>query len=402
MDPEFTHDPNRAYARLREQAPLVRIGTPGAPPVWLVTRCADVRSMLSDPEIVVDHANVPGNEGTSLMDQLLGALDLPDDFRAEFRTYARNMMFVDGDEHARLRKLILPAFAVKRIKALRPAIEEMSARLLDALAAKGGGDLIEEYSSPLTGTVICELIGFDRADHPRVRKLMRSYADGDIHFSGREMVECTKELIARRRAEPADDLISTLVRTRDETGDRLSEDEMVAMVLLLIMNGHHSTSFFIPASVVALFRNPDQLALLRAEPELMPDAIEELLRVANPVPVTSPRYATRDMELSGCPVRKGETLTGSFFAANFDPRAFPDPERLDLRRERRRGEGHVSFGAGPHYCTGAALAKLETDVALRHLLLDRDTLEIAVPLDELEYTDATLGVHMLAGLPVWL
>ncbi|MGW2707272.1 cytochrome P450 family protein [Streptomyces sp. NPDC001340] len=402
MDPEFTHDPIGAYGRLRENSPLVRIGNPGAPPVWLVTRCDDVKAALSDPRFVTDYSNVPGHHGLGVVDQMLAVYDLPEEFREEFRGYANNMMFVDGKDHARLRRLVTPAFAVRRIKALRPGMEEISAQLLDTLAAKGGGDLLEEYSSPLTGTVICELIGIDKADQPHMRKLMNDYANGDVVSSAQGMVECAKELIARRRTEPAEDMISTLVRTRDESGDQLSEAEMIAMVLLLVWAGHHSTSHFIPNAVLTLFDHPEQLERLCAAPEFLPHAIDELMRLANPVPLASPRYATEDVEFAGVQVRRGEALTGSYLSANYDPRVFPDPERCDLGREMKRGQGHVSFGAGPHYCVGAALAKLESEVALGDLLLNRDGLELAVKREELEYTDSTLGVHLLARLPVRL
>ncbi|MEU0602281.1 cytochrome P450 [Streptomyces sp. NPDC006393] len=401
-NPEFTDDPIGAYARLREQSPLVRIGFPGGPPVWLITRNEDVKAALSDPRLVVDYSNVPGHQGPGIADQMVAALDLPD----EFVPYvAANMMLKDGKEHARQRRLVTPAFSVRRIKALRPRIEEISARLLDALAAKGSGDLIEDYSSPLTGTVICELIGIDEADQPQVRKWMNEYTapDADLAASGRAMVDHIKKLIARRRAEPAQDMISTLVQTSDENGDRLSEDEIVSMVLLVVNNGHHSTSHFIPNAVLALFDHPDQLALLRARPEALPHAVSELMRVANPVPTAGPRYATEDMEFAGVPIRKGDALTGSYLSANYDPRVFPEPERCDVERVLKRGQGHLSYGAGPHYCPGAALADLEARIALDHLLIQRDSLEIAVSRDALRYTEATPGgARLLNALPVRL
>ncbi|WP_431041559.1 cytochrome P450 family protein [Streptomyces sp. P1-3] len=398
MNPEFADDPVGAYARLREKSPLVRIGHPGGPPVWLITRCEDVKAALSDPRLVVDYSSVPGHQGRSLVDEMVEAANLPDDFR----DYAGNMMYQDGKEHARLRRLVTPALTVRRIKALRPRMEKTSARLIDALAQKGSGDLIEEYSSPLTGTVICELIGIDEADQPQMREWMHDYANGDQAASAQGMVEYTKKLIERRRAAPTDDMISTLVQTSDEDGDRLSEAEIIGLVLLLVIAGHHSTAHFIPNAVVALFDHPDQLALLRAKPEALPHAIDELLRIANPLPIAAPRYATEDLEFAGVSICKGEALTGSFQSANYDPRVFPEPERFNVERVMKRGEGHLSFGAGPHYCIGAALARLEGEIALDHLLLKRDSLEITVSRDDLSYTDISLGLRMLAELPVRL
>lgn len=401
-NPEFTDDPISAYGRLREKSPLVRIGFPGGPRVWLITRNQDIKAALSDPRLVVDYSNVAGHQGPSVVDQMVAALDLPD----EFRPYvAANMMLKDGQDHARQRRLVTPVFTARRMKALRPRIEEISAQLLDALAHKGSGDLIKDYSSPLTGTVICELIGIDAADQPQVRAWMNEYTNpaGDLAASARSMVDHIKELIKRRRAEPAQDMVSTLVRTSDEDGDRLSEDEIISMVLLMVNNGHHSTSHFIPNAVLALFDHPDQLALLRARPEAMPHAVHELMRVANPVPAAGPRYATEDMEFAGVPIRKGDALTGSLLSANYDPRVFPDPERCDVQRVLQRGQSHLAYGAGPHYCTGGALANLEAEIALDHLLLKRDTLEIAVNRADLRYTEATPGgARLLDALPVRL
>ncbi|MFE7183929.1 cytochrome P450 [Streptomyces erythrochromogenes] len=399
LDPEFTDDPIGAYARLREMSPLVRIGFPGGPPVWLITRNEDIGTALSDPRLVVDYQNVPGHQGPSLADHAIAALDLPD----EFRDYlAANLMLVDGQYHSRLRRLVTPAFSARRMKALRPRIEEISAQLIDALVEKGSGDLIEEYSSPLTGTVICGLIGIDEADQPQVRKWMNDYANAnaDIAASIRSLVDHVKKLIERRRAEPADDMISVLVQKGDEEGDQLTEAEIVSLVLVVVNNGHHSTAHFIPNAILTLFENPDQLALLRAKPEALPHAMYELMRVANPVPLAGPRYATEDMEFAGVPICKGDALTGSLHSANYDPSVFPDAERCDLERVPKRKESHVAFGAGPHYCLGAMLAYIEGEVALDHLLLQRDTLEIA---GSLTYHEPVAGgARPLSAFPVRL
>ncbi|MFF2190821.1 cytochrome P450 [Streptomyces sp. NPDC058155] len=402
MKPEFTDDPICAYARLREKAPLVRVGYPGGPASWLITRNGEVKAALSDPRLVTNYGNVPGHQGPSVADLMVATLDMPEEFR-DF--LAANMMLQDGEYHARLRRLVTPAFTARRIKALRPRIEEISARLLDALAKKGSGDLIEEYSSPLTGTVICELIGIEEADQPQVRKWMNDYADAgaDLAASARGMLEYLQKLIERRRAEPADDMISMLVQASDEDGDRLSESEIISLVLVVVNNGHHSTAHFIPNALLALFDNPDQLALLRARPDALPHAMDELMRIANPVPTAGQRYATEDLEFAGVPIRKGEALTGSFLSANYDPRVFPEPERCDVERVVKRGEGHLSFGAGPHYCIGATLANLEGEIALDHLLLQRDSLEVTVSRDDLKYTEATPGgARLLSALPVRL
>jgi cytochrome P450 len=331
-----------------------------------------------------------------VVDEMVASLDMPD----SFREYVYGMTLVDGKAHNRLRRLVLPAFSVRRIKAMRPRLERISDELIEALAAKGTGDLLEDYSAPLTGMVICELIGIDVPDQPKMRQWMHDFTAGDYADSAEGMVNCSKELIKRRRAEPKEDLISTMITTSDQAEDGLSEAEMIGLILLLVNAGHQSTAHFIPNAVLALFDHPDQLARLRAEPEMMPTAIDELMRIGNPLPFATPRYAIEDLEFAGMPIRKGEALTASFQAANYDPDYFDDPDRFHIDRDMPRGHSHLSFGAGPHYCLGAALARLEGTIALDHLLLQRDTLELAVPRDEIGYADVNLGLRLLAGLPV--
>jgi cytochrome P450 len=400
LSSEFEEDPIGAMARLREMSPLVRIGFPGGPPVWLITRNEGVRAALSDPRLVADFSNVPGHQGPSMADQMAAVFDLPDEYRD---AAAANMMLQDGEYHARLRRLVAPAFTGRRIRALRPRIEDISARLVDALAQKGSGDLIAEYSSPLTGTVVCELVGIDEADQPQVRAWMNEFADANLATNSWGLFEYTKELIKRRRAEPRDDMISTLVQTTDADGDRLSEVEIIALVLVVVNNGHHSTAQFIPNAVLTLLDNPDQLALLRARPEALPHAIDELMRVANPVPLAGTRYATEDLEFAGFSVCRGDALTGSLQSANYDPRAFAEPERCDVERVLKPGAGHLSYGAGAHRCIGAALANLEGEIALNHLMLQRDSLELTVSRAKLRYSEPIPGgARLLAEFPVRL
>ncbi len=397
-DPDFMDDPVRTYARLRDRSPMVRIGLPGSPPTWLVTRFEDVRALLADQRFVVDIERVPGHEDGGIVNQLMAAYGLPE----EFRPYAANMTFLDGKDLSRLRRLVTPVFSARRIKAMRPRVEEIVGDLTAGLAEAGGGDVIGELSSPLTSTVICDLIGVDAEDQPRVREWMHAYTAGDYATSAMAMVGYFRELVARRRAEPTDDMISMLIASGEDSGDRLSEAEIIAMALLMVNNGHLSTAHFIPNSVLLLFDHPDQLARLRAEPELMPKAIHELMRVTNPATLATPRYATEDLDFAGITVRRGEALIASLQSANFDPNRFRDPERFDITRDPGRAESHIAFGAGPHYCLGAALGRLEGEVALTELLLRRTGLALAVPRERLEYTDAALGVRLLRQLPVRL
>ncbi|MGV9315003.1 cytochrome P450 family protein [Streptomyces sp. NPDC003691] len=402
LNPEFEDDPVGAFARLRETAPLVRIGFPGGPRVWLITRSEEFKEAWSDPRLVTNAANVPGHDGPSIADQALTALDVPEEL---LRYFTSNLMLQDGGDHSRLRRLVAPAFTVRRIKALRPGIEEISARLLAGLAAKGSGDLLQEYATPLTGAVICELVGIDEADQPQVRQWMDEYAniDADFATSAAGLFAYTKKLIARRRAEPADDMISTLVHTVDEDGDRLSEDEIISMVGVLVNGGYHSTAHFIPNAVLTLLENPAQLELLRARPDALPHALDELMRIANPIPSAGPRYAVEDMELAGVRIRRGDAVTGSLQAVNYDPRVFSEPERCNVERVLKRGGGHLAFGAGPHRCIGASLAELEGEVAVDHLFLRNRTLELAVRREDLKYREIIPGgARLYSSFPVRL
>ncbi|WP_329550927.1 cytochrome P450 [Streptomyces sp. NBC_00696] len=402
LAPEFEDDPIGAFARLREKAPLVRIGFPGGPPVWLITRSEEFKAAWSDPRLVTNISNVPGQEGPSIADQALASLDVPDEL---MRYFTSNLMLQDGQDHSRLRRLVAPAFSVRRIKALRPRIEQISAQLIEAFAQKGSGDLLREYATPLTGAVICELVGIDEPDQPQIRQWMDEYAniDRDFTTSALSLFDYTKKLIERRRAEPADDMISTLVQTMDADGDHLTEDEIISMVGVLVNGGYHSTAHFIPNAVITLLDNPDQLALLRARPEALPHAINELMRIANPIPSAGPRYASEDMELAGVPICKGDAVTGSLQSVNYDPRVFAEPERCQVERVLKRGEGHLAFGSGPHRCIGAALAELEGEIALDHLFLKRDTLELAVDISELRYRELIPGgARLFSKLPVRL
>ncbi len=403
LAPEFEEDPIGSLARLRERAPLVRVGFPGGQRVWLITRGEVIKKVLSDPLFVVDASKVPGHEGPSITEQMLESLELSDELSQYF---GANMMLEDGQSHLRLRRVLAPAFTVRRLQALRPRINEVSAELLDALTGKGSGDLLHEYAAPLTIAVICGLIGIDEADQPRIQKWMGEYAKAEADFTRSLLGLCEhlKELMERRRARPESDMISTLVRAVDADDVEFSEADAVSMTVTLVNASYHAMNDFILNAVLVLQDNPDQLALLRADPGALPHAVDELMRVASSISNAGPRYATQDMEVDGIPIRRGDALTGSLHAANFDPRYFPRPEQCDVRRAPKPGEGHLSFGTGPHRCIGAALANLEGEVAIDHLMLQRDNLELAVGRSELTYSDTMPGgaPRLLTSFPVRL
>ncbi|WP_167473049.1 cytochrome P450 family protein [Nocardia arthritidis] len=398
MDPEFTTNPAAAYGRLREEAPVVPVNFPGvAAPVWLITRYEDVKAALTDPRFVVDRNNVPGLNEPSARDQIMEAMGVPEDLRPHLTT----MVNMDGRAHSRLRTLVSPAFTSRRMDALRSRVEIVAAQLADDLRRKPEPDLLADFSAHLSGTIICELVGVDEADRAEVRGWIQGFAGDDqtrILERARLLVNYTKDLIARRRAEPGDDTISKLLAAEAD-GDQLTDTEIVTMFTMLIQTGYVTTAHFIPNAVVTLLDHPDQLDRLRADPELLPHAVDELLRVAGPITVGTMMYATEDLNLAGTPIRRGDTLAGCLVSANHDPRVFDDPDRFDIARIPASGRNHLAFYYGSHFCLGARLAEVESEVALRELLLARDGLSLAIERNQLEHHPNPIG-NLLVRLPV--
>ncbi|MGW5449883.1 cytochrome P450 family protein [Streptomyces asiaticus] len=400
LGPELTADPYAGYARMREQAPVVSGTLLGGPPMWMVTRYDDVRRVLSDPCFVANPASVPGG-GMDDGPPVLKQMDVPSDV---VDLIAKAMMNLDGAPHARLRKLVSRAFTVRRVAEMRPRIEEITATLLDRMAEAGRDgapvDLVESFCYPVPIAVICELVGIDEADRPqwhrwsRVLSLMQAEHLPTIL---RECADHVLDVIARRRAEPRDDLISALIEAQEEDGDRLSDREMVCLVFTMVTAGHESTTYLLGNSVLALLERPDQLELLRADPSRWQQAVRELMRLG-PTQFAQARYAAEEVELGGVTIPAGSAVVPLLLAANTDPRKYEDPERLDVCR----GAGsHVGFGMGPHYCLGAPLAYQEAEVAL-HALFDRfPGLSLAVEREELPWA-LRPGFTRVAELPLLL
>ncbi|GHE99206.1 cytochrome P450 [Amycolatopsis deserti] len=343
-DPEVLTDPFTAYGRVREQAPLARVGAPGFGPVWAATRHETARAVLSDPRF-------------ELTSNSYQRPDVPEHCRA----YMRTMSEVEGAEHARLRRLVSPAFSARRALDFRPRIEPLVGRLLDDLPAEA--DLLRDFARPLPMEVICELVGIPDEDRARWREYGMAVASGHgpaFAAAIPGVMAGAQAAIARRRVEPGDDVLADLIRAED----RLSDTEMVTLVWHLVLAGQTPANL-IANAVAALLDHPDQLAALRADPGLMPRAVDELIRWCGPTLMTIPRYAREDVELEGAVIREGEAIVAAVAAANRDPRAFADPDRFDVTRP---GGGHLGFGHGPHFCLGAALARVQTEVALSALL----------------------------------
>jgi cytochrome P450 len=366
-----TSDPYALYERLREDAPVRRITGPDGQPAWIVTRYDDVRQALADPRLSLDkkHA-LPGNyRGFSLPP----ALDA-------------NLLNMDPPDHTRIRRFVVQAFTPGRTERLREPIRRTADELLDALAPGGRTDLIAAYAAPLPIAVICELLGVPPGDRRDFREWTDALIAPDPTMPGRakeavvSMLGFFTALIAHKRAEPGDDLLSALITARDGAGDRLSEDELMSLAFLILFAGYENTIQLIGNATLALLRDPDQLAALRADPGRIAGAVEEFLRYEGPALLALRRFPIEDVTIAGVRVPAGETVMLSLASANRDPRRFPRPDRLDLDRDTA---GHLALGHGIHYCLGAPLARLETEIALAALLERLPDLALDVPYEEL-------------------
>ncbi|MEV5981801.1 cytochrome P450 [Streptomyces sp. NPDC052114] len=369
LDPELMADPHGGFKRLREDAPVCLGRTMGGDPAWFVTRAADVRAVLNDPRFVVTNINAAPDAKDPKI-QLVANLGVSE----ELATYIADLLpDRDGADHTRLRRVVAPAFGGRRIANLRPRVTEITDWLLDELEASGPGpvDLINAFAYPLPITVICELVGVPESDRPAWREWGDALLTLDPErFAGalQAMVDQVKELLERRRAEPADDLISAMLEAQAADRDYLTDRDLVKMIITLVNTGHETTAHLLGNAVAGLFAHPDQLDLLRREPERWPVAVHEMMRMWTPVRVTALRYPTEDVEIGGVTIRAGEAVQPVLVSANTDPAEHSAPDTFDVRRrEGVRGEGHVGFGHGIHYCLGAALARQEAEVALSAL-----------------------------------
>ncbi|MFC9752565.1 cytochrome P450 [Streptomyces sp. NPDC056921] len=352
-----------AYEHVRERPGLLRVQMPYGEPAWLVTRYADARLVLGDQRFsraaAASHDEPRQSEG-----QRDGGI-----------------LGMDPPDHTRLRSLVAKAFTVRQVEKLRPQVRELTAGLLDELETAGPpADLVDLFALPLPVAVICRMLGVPTEDRPRFRVWSddalstSSLTAEEFDASREELRSYMAGLIDQHRRAPQDDLMTALIEARDG-GDRLSELELVDLCVGILVAGHETTASQIPNFVLTLLDHPDQLARLRAEPELVPNAVEELLRF---VPLGSgagqPRYATEDIEVGGTLVRAGSPVLVAVGAANRDALRFTAPGVLDIARE---GNQHLGFGHGVHHCLGAPLARLELQEALAALITRFPELRLA-------------------------
>ncbi|MGV9674318.1 cytochrome P450 [Nocardia sp. NPDC003482] len=369
-------DPN--YAILRRKEPVTRVRLPYGGEGWLVTRYDDVKQVLADPRF--SRAKTVGREDIPRMSP---APSRPD-----------SLLSMDPPQHTRLRKLVAKAFTGRRVAALRPHVREIVDGLLDAMERDGApADLVARFALPLPVTVICEMLGVPTEDQHRFRDFSdtvlstTAYTREQIDAGRAELERYLGELVSERRERPTDDLLGALVAARDDE-DRLSESELVNLGIGLLVAGHETTANQLANFTYLLLTQPDRWELLRAHPDLVPGAVEELLRY---VQLGSgggfARVATEDVELHGVTVRAGESVFTNLQAANRDETVFADPETLDLTRNHNP---HIAFGYGAHHCLGAQLARVELQIALGALLRRLPTLRLAVPVENVPWKTGLL------------
>jgi cytochrome P450 len=356
---------------------------------WVAASHAAVSAVLRDPGWSSDHRKATALAAGGFAD-LAGEL------------LSKALIFMDAPDHTRVRGLISKAFTPRSVEQLRPRIAHLTEELLAPLRAAGRFDVIDDFAFPLPVTVICELLGVPSEDRGLFRRFTRDMAvvlDRDVTHeqlgaaagAALSFAAYLVPLFEERRRSPRPDLISALVAA-EEAGDRLGADELLTTVVLLLVAGHETTMNLIGNGVLALLRNPDQLDVLRARPDVMASAVEELLRYDSPVRLTV-RTAEADVTLAGQRVGAGEQVMAMLDAANHDPAVFERPDTLDVTRDARR---HLAFGAGPHFCLGAALARAEAQAALAALVALPD---LQLTTDEPEWRPIAT-FHALQALPV--
>jgi len=381
--PEFKANPYPFYARLRAETPVCPTKLLGQP-TWLVTRYDDVVRLLKDDRFVKDWFPT-----TKWLYRLSGAV-------------TRNMLNKDAPDHTRLRALVHKAFTPSFVERLRDRIQTVCDNSLNELTERGRMDLMRGYALPLPLTIITELLGVPTEYRARFHGLLRTSFSASSALSvlrsipdQRLLARQLRKLIAERRREPRDDLITALVQA-EEAGDKLNEDELVAMIALLLFAGYETTVNLIASGALALIQNPAQRELFRQNPAVADSAIEELLRYTSPVDVASQRFAGEDMTIRSVNISQGDLVVAMIGSANHDESQFSDPDILDLTREPNR---HVAFGQGAHFCIGAPLARLEGQIALTTLFRRFPELRLAQSAESLRWRKSLI-VRGLEELPV--
>ncbi len=397
---EVIANPYPIYSDMRTQDPVhwnEPVGT------WVLTRYSDVIETLRDRRMSVDRISAYSDRIPEPMQEKIAPI---------LHIFSDMMLLSDPPKHTRLRSLANKAFTPRVVDNMRSHIQDIVDQSLDAVEGAGRMDVINDLAYPLPVRVICEMLGVAPEDQDQFKEWTDHLAIflGDIRRAAQhvevaqrsalDMIECLKEIIKECRQNPRDDLISALVAA-EEQGDTFSQDELYSMFVLLQIGGHETTTNLIGNGLLALLQNPDQLLKLRNNPALLETAVEELLRYHSPIQATA-RIATEDLEIGGKPISAGQYISTYLAAANRDPDQFPDPDRLDITRQENR---HLAFSFGPHFCLGAALARLEGQIAIGTVLRRmpqlrlEPPLSVEAPLEEFRWRDNPV-FHGLESLPV--
>lgn len=389
--PEAKANIHATFAQMRHEDPLFcQPGLDGQTMIWFASRYEDVETVLRDDRhFVRDPRNALGD-----------AAPQPNPLEA---LISNHMLNKDWDDHRRLRNLVSQAFTPKIVRALRPRIQEIADELIDAVEAKGQMDLMADFAFHLPTIVIAELLGIPVADRDKFKVWSKAVivpsldADSAAEFMRlmQEFIAYLQALFAARRQHPGDDLTSALL-SAEEDGDRLNEQELFSMMVLLIVAGHETTVSLIGNAIVSLWQHPEQLALLQNNPSLMETAVEEFLRYDGPVERAFVRFVAADVELGGQHLPKGSLVIPLIASANRDETRFANVDRLDITRQPNP---HMGFGKGAHYCLGAPLARLEAEIALNTLLCRLPSMQPALPLNELRWRMSPM-FRSLETLPV--
>lgn len=400
---EYYQNPYPTLAYLRQNEPVHKV-TFGGMSMWITTRYDDTLATLKDDRFT----NVPEDllYGTELPvpNVLKPAANSIMNFvmKQAMGPLMENMLSMDDPDHARLRNLVHRAFTPRLIQNMHGRIQGITNDLLDAAEAKGEMELIEDFALPLPMTVIAEILGVPHEDHDKFRKWSLMITD-DASFDNPLRMTGTIKAFSRymrgqfelRRSEPRDDLLTALVQA-EESGDKLNEDELLGMVMLLLIAGHETTVNLIGNGTFALMQNRDQWNLLQDNPALIKPAIEEFVRYDSPVHFATERFAKHDLELGGATIKKGEMVVLGLGAANRDPAKFENPDTLDIMRTPNK---HLAYGQGVHYCVGAPLARMEASIAFTSLIERFPDLRLAIDSSEVQYRPSFV-LRGLQSLPV--
>lgn len=384
---KFSH-----YKWLRENEPVHK-GKLAIMNIYLLSHYEDCVNILKDPRIVRNRTTATGG----------GRFPIP--LPKSVSLMIKSMINEDEPEHRRLRNLVHKAFTPRRLAYLDGRIHDLTHELLDKAEKKKEVDLIQAYALPIPVTVIGEMVGVSPEEVPEFAQYMTALTEG---FSGLAIlktfmldmpkaIKFCRTLIERKRQNPANDILTGLIEA-EEGGDRLSEDELIAMVFLLIVAGYETTVHLITNAVQALLTHPDQLQLLRDNPDLIDTAVEEFNRFNGPIQGTKLGYPMEDIILHGVTIRKGSPIVPLLGSGNHDAAVFENPEQFNITRTPNR---HLGFGQGIHYCLGAPLARIETKIAIQNLLERNPNLQLAVPAASLELQKIPLW-HRYKSLPVKL